>query len=116
MPESAITDAPPKGERENVLAELHPSERAWLVALAGAAGLTKNPSPARSLRILIRAAIANRDLLPVAVPLAGDPPPWLAECQDRSGRLAGWLAALPTDVLEELLTAAQRALEERREG
>lgn len=112
--EQAVVDAPPKGQRENVLAELWASERTWLCELSHVAGLTKNPSPARALRAIVRAAIVNRDLLPFQLPL--DPePPWMHEdippIQERLGR---WLDALPLEVLAEVGIAVRSAIARRK--
>lgn len=113
LPESAITDVPEMGGRENVLAEFFRVEKAWLVALADAGGLAKNRSPTRAVRLLVRWAIANRDLFPVKVDV--DPAtPWLADVAPLRDRLEGWLDSLPDDVLVEIERAVKLALARRK--
>lgn len=113
--EDAITDAPPKGARETVAAELFPAERQWLVELAGKGGLTRNPSPARALRILVRAAMANRDLLPVDVDITAQPS-WMETLPSMPDRLATWLDALPDETLDELQRAIKSTVARRKKA
>lgn len=115
LSEDAVTDAPPVSERENVLGEFYRSEKAWLIDLAKVAALTKSPSPTRALRLLVRAAIANRDLLPHAVPISPEPA-WLAKVKPLPERLAGWLDTLPDETVEALQAAIKSDLARRKKA
>lgn len=106
-------DAPPKGERQTVAGEFFDVERRFLIELAHRGGLTRNPSPGRAIRLLVRAVIANRDLLPFVLEI-DDVPAWLDEVGSLEDRLASWLDQLSDDVLEQLLAAVKSAIARRR--
>jgi hypothetical protein len=115
--ELAVVDSPPDSGRERIHAELYPAERAWLVALTQAAGLTRQGSPARMVRAFVRAAIVHRDLLPVHAEIDTSELKWLHGHVDQplAERVAPWLDALPIAVLAELRAAIDSALT-RRDG
>jgi hypothetical protein len=117
LAEDALVDAPAYAGRQSVHAELYPEERAWLVALTQAAGLTRQGSPARMVRAFVRAAIVHRNLLPVHAEIDTSALKWLHDHVDQplAERLTPWLDALPIEVLAELRSAIDSALT-RRDG
>jgi hypothetical protein len=112
--EGAVADAPPRGHRENILTEVFPAERRWLTQVALDHGLAKTPSAARAIRLLMRAAIVNREWLGLP-PLEEPYPEWFVEDPvSTATRLSALLDSLPIDKLAQLLSEVQSAIDRRK--
>ena len=114
--ERAVIEAPPKGERVHVIAELHPRERDWLAAATRKLGLTRHGAPSRLVRVMLRALMVHRDLLGIDLDLDTAGLSWIDEIDTSPGdRIAAWLDSLPTDTLALILDAVQSAIDRRSE-
>lgn len=117
--EKAVAQVPDSGDPRRVLvnAELSKEERVWLDSISQALGLSSSATASRVIRVLVRALIRNRDLLPVAVEFDDETQPWLTDLERDASiadRLRPLVDSLPDKEVRALLVMLEESLAARK--
>lgn len=115
--EPAVSRTPDPDDRQvNVSVELSRDERVWLDTASQLLGLSAGATGSRILRVLARALIRNRDLLPVELDFDESTQAWLSESDDvpLEQRVRPWADSLPEDKVRAIIAALEASLVARR--
>ena len=120
LSERVLTEVPDTADprRCAAAAELTAEEKAWLESASVEFGFSTGDTASRVMRLLVRALIRHRDLLPVQVPFDATSQPWLSELEAEprhlAERLRPWADALPEGTVRELIGLLEDSLRGRR--